>query len=630
MAIIPCPNKIDCPGSDFPITNYSSEGPEQVPKFPSIQFPDRWDKMGCLSLCVSEISQNDADLCALAQEAACTPDPPPDPPREFCNTAQTCSCVLQGGAEFFYTTPAGTFCAETQEAADAQAKAYACSNCGVVTTSVILGGLEACTCLGSTYSKRIQFTGTTPTTWLITSGSLPDGLSLDPISGTISGIPTESGVFAFTIRALLASGNYGVRTYSLTVLEITTTALDDYILNQAYTFQLQAVGGSGNYVWKVNQGTLPIGLTLSPTGLISGTPTAAGSTAVQFEVIDTTCEAANQDFFTPMIATSSTGTTYIRTKIGFTAYTGSSGTLYKRVDYSGYAQQTATVYAAISSPYNGAFCAGAKYIYSGYSAIDIYGNFTSNHRKDLYVVCPASPQPRLRDAFGNPTFVNKLLGYCWAPDPNTCPTCSSDVADWTFKENMAVASNYDLPLNIIGAQYSTSVSETSFSTVNPSAGTSVPMILGNYGGTDEEVVNFPAATLSDATNYYVNLYGDMNFTATVSDPFTDADAIAGQNAFTSNSKTSENKPDYKTWNQNNLRYVQSRYTNVDFTLACTNLVSGLSYTVTYDFFRSDGVIAANSYTFVASGTTQTIFGSIPTPPSGKTITLKNVKIAFSN
>lgn len=46
-----------------------------------------------------------------------------------------------------------------------------------------------------------------------------------------------------------------------------------------YSFQFTATGGSGNYSWSVTAGTLPAGLTLSAAGLLSGTPTAAGTSA---------------------------------------------------------------------------------------------------------------------------------------------------------------------------------------------------------------------------------------------------------------------------------------------------------------------------------------------------------------
>ena len=47
----------------------------------------------------------------------------------------------------------------------------------------------------------------------------------------------------------------------------------------AYSFQFTATGGSGTYAWSVVAGALPPGLTLSAAGLLSGTPTVAGTSA---------------------------------------------------------------------------------------------------------------------------------------------------------------------------------------------------------------------------------------------------------------------------------------------------------------------------------------------------------------
>lgn len=70
----------------------------------------------------------------------------------------------------------------------------------------------------------------------------------------------------------------------LGALSITTTALPNATEGQAYNFQLQATGGSGNYVWSLVSGTMPAGLTLSAAGLISGTPTVSGTFNLTIQV----------------------------------------------------------------------------------------------------------------------------------------------------------------------------------------------------------------------------------------------------------------------------------------------------------------------------------------------------------
>src|ERR1700674_126716 len=54
----------------------------------------------------------------------------------------------------------------------------------------------------------------------------------------------------------------------------------------AYSQQLAASGGTGPYTFMVSSGTLPAGLTLTPGGLLSGTPTTAGSSTVTIRAAD--------------------------------------------------------------------------------------------------------------------------------------------------------------------------------------------------------------------------------------------------------------------------------------------------------------------------------------------------------
>lgn len=73
-----------------------------------------------------------------------------------------------------------------------------------------------------------------------------------------------------------------------TPLVITTTSpLPSGVVNTAYTETLAATGGNGTYTWSILSGTLPAGLTLNAgTGIISGTPTTAGSSSFTIQVAD--------------------------------------------------------------------------------------------------------------------------------------------------------------------------------------------------------------------------------------------------------------------------------------------------------------------------------------------------------
>ena len=60
--------------------------------------------------------------------------------------------------------------------------------------------------IGVAYSTVLEVTGgTAPLTWALAAGSLPPGLSLNSSNGTLSGIPTTAGTYAFTVRVTDAS-----------------------------------------------------------------------------------------------------------------------------------------------------------------------------------------------------------------------------------------------------------------------------------------------------------------------------------------------------------------------------------------------------------------------------------------
>jgi large repetitive protein len=127
--------------------------------------------------------------------------------------------------------------------------------------------------------------GTAPYHYQITSGALPPGLALSS-SGTLSGTPTAAGAFTMSISVIDSSTGTGApfsktNTYTLNVnapsVSITPTTLPGAQVAVAYNQQLAASGGDGSYTFSISAGALPAGVTLSTSGLLSGTPTAAGN-----------------------------------------------------------------------------------------------------------------------------------------------------------------------------------------------------------------------------------------------------------------------------------------------------------------------------------------------------------------
>ncbi len=74
--------------------------------------------------------------------------------------------------------------------------------------------------VGESYSAALEATGgTAPYTWSITSGSLPNGLELDSVSGEIYGTPTVGGQFDFTVTVTDAVYDTDSRSLSISIME---------------------------------------------------------------------------------------------------------------------------------------------------------------------------------------------------------------------------------------------------------------------------------------------------------------------------------------------------------------------------------------------------------------------------
>ncbi|TAN20565.1 MAG: hypothetical protein EPN33_14445 [Acidobacteria bacterium] len=165
----------------------------------------------------------------------------------------------------------------------------------VVTTSSLPDGT-----VGTTYSATLAASGGTGTlAWAVSSGSLPAGLSLTS-GGVVSGTPTEAGKSNFSVTATdAAKVSSAAAAFSLTIsgattaLTIATTALAGAIAGSAYSATLAATGGTAPYSWSLAAGsTLPSGLTLSPGGVISGTPPTVGTSSFTVQVTDSAATPA--------------------------------------------------------------------------------------------------------------------------------------------------------------------------------------------------------------------------------------------------------------------------------------------------------------------------------------------------
>ena len=140
---------------------------------------------------------------------------------------------------------------------------------------------------GSAFTQTLAATGNSPITWSVITGPLPVGLTLNGSTGTISGTPSASGAYNFTVEATNAFGT-DTQSFTGTVSAtgsapvITTTTLNSMTVGSAFS-QTPAATGSSPITWGITSGSIPgIGIN-SSSGLLSGTPTTAGSYTIVVE-----------------------------------------------------------------------------------------------------------------------------------------------------------------------------------------------------------------------------------------------------------------------------------------------------------------------------------------------------------
>jgi uncharacterized protein with beta-barrel porin domain len=122
--------------------------------------------------------------------------------------------------------------------------------------------------------------GASPYTYTET-GALPTGLTMTP-AGTISGVPTSSGTYPITVTVTDSATQTAQKTYQLTInapgIALAPATLPQGQAGAVYApAALSASGGSAPYTYSITSGALPPGLTMTPAGVISGTPTSAAS-----------------------------------------------------------------------------------------------------------------------------------------------------------------------------------------------------------------------------------------------------------------------------------------------------------------------------------------------------------------
>jgi hypothetical protein len=206
-------------------------------------------------------------------------------------------CTATGAADTWngptgWGTPDGITAFESNSAA---ANTVTVSNPGTQTGTVgtAISGLQ----ISATDSASGQ-------TLTYSASNLPPGLSISS-SGLITGTPTTAGTSQVTVKATDSTGASGSQTFTWTISSASTanTVTVTSPGNQTGTvgtpissLQISATDSASGQTLTYTASGLPAGLSISSSGLISGTPTTTGTNTVEVTATDTTGASGSQTF----------------------------------------------------------------------------------------------------------------------------------------------------------------------------------------------------------------------------------------------------------------------------------------------------------------------------------------------
>ncbi|MDB5589087.1 MAG: hypothetical protein JWP26_4057, partial [Devosia sp.] len=193
------------------------------------------------------------------------------------------------------TISAGTATITATQAAAAGINELATATYALTVTSPTLGLLSSASSgntVGIAFSQLNSASGGQATyVYTLASGVLPPGTGIDTSTGTVAGTPTAGGPFSYSVSvtddlgASMANAVSG--TIAAAAIVFNTATLPDAHPGQAYgAISLPApTGGTAPYSF-ADGGGLPAGISLSPLGVLSGTPSAAGPYSFTVSVAD--------------------------------------------------------------------------------------------------------------------------------------------------------------------------------------------------------------------------------------------------------------------------------------------------------------------------------------------------------
>ena len=303
----PCQYAITCPGTDLPFLNASSEALDTLDYLnfgfaygPGGNIPPMqsdWTITACGVALFHTDSPNAAQLQAIADAIQCNalgrnPDQPLLP-----GNSQIC-CQPSPSGDSCFTVDNGVIVGPTVAEADERAKALACYFSRRTPGRTFRLNKLSNGCFNVAYLQDIVPSGGVPPYVVkIVDGTLPPGVVFhqeDPRFGTLDGLPTQIGNFTFTVQVSDIAGNVLLRQdETVGILGITNPTLPAATMGTPYLEQVIGSGGTGPYSFTADAGSLPAGLVLDSSGIISGTPITAADvffTVTMTDATGSTCQ----------------------------------------------------------------------------------------------------------------------------------------------------------------------------------------------------------------------------------------------------------------------------------------------------------------------------------------------------
>ena len=193
-------------------------------------------------------------------------------------------------------------------------QAYAAASAGN-TVTVTNPGTQASKA-GTAASLQVQASDSASGQALTYSATgLPAGLSISSSTGLVSGTPTTAGTSTATVTATDTTGASGSASFTWTVspaggntVTVANPGTQTSTVGTAVSLQVQASDSASGQALTYTATGLPAGLSISSTGLITGTPTAASTGSTTVTAKDTT-GASGSATFTWTVNTQATGCT---------------------------------------------------------------------------------------------------------------------------------------------------------------------------------------------------------------------------------------------------------------------------------------------------------------------------------